>query len=344
MYQYNRELQDALALQEVLLIALLALCAILFIIIARNWYNLYQKRSFRKKYKQTTLELINKNLELKTQQKFAEDFQSDNYKLRAEVDELLVRFKKQEKDFHKTLLEKAEELDLREQRLKHQRDAYEKSAGFKDVEINNTRLGAHFLKNVISHIYEDLEAERPKQINILGLYIGSKELKNQKIPIKALRNIFNLLDYTVAVLKEDLVTIEEEIKNIEIFIAVIKYLKPKAKIHFINNLQQGRKGALKIKPTLFFPFIENALKHGSLNTENSTITIEVHQLEPAVISYTVENSCETDSSALPAEQTNTSFGLSALKNLLDVYYPQNILKCGLVTENYYSSKLEIHLD
>lgn len=347
MYQYQRELQEALELQQSLVMIILILTAILILVIVRNWYNLYKKRSFRKKLKQSEQNLNNKDEELQRQNLIIKDnegFKIENRTFRVNLEKLRIKFDEQEKNFNKTLLEKAEELERRERKLEYQRNAYEKSAGFKNVEINNTRLSAHFLKNVISHIYGDLEAERPKQLNVFGLYIGSKEVQNQIIPIIALRNIFKLLDYTVAVIKHDFVIIDQEVENIKVFIDVIKYFKPDTKIKFKNNLKPKNKESLKIKPTLFFPFLENALKHGSLNKEESALIIEIQHEEPSSIIYSVENTCEPLTSKKLEEKSQSSFGLLALKNLLDVYYPQNKLQCGLLSESRYLSKLEIHLD
>jgi hypothetical protein len=62
------------------------------------------------------------------------------------------------------------------------------------------------------------------------------------------------------------------------FLELIQFLKPNAKILLQDSLSINQKNTIKIKPTLFFSFLENALKHGSLNDEGSFINGENEKL------------------------------------------------------------------
>lgn len=330
MYQYNSALQQALEENEMLNVLVEILVFLLILIFIRNLYNLIKKRSYRKKFR--TLEK-----QYKSDQETIEIQQEDLEILKTEGLSLERKLNEQKKYFTYKIQEKEEELKKRESNLEYQRNAFEKYAGFKIVDANNSRLGAHFLKNVISHIYEDLEEIHSGQISNEKLKIEAKTL----LPIKVLKDIFTLLDYTVAVIQRDTVPIKEEIKHIKLFIAVINYLKPKTAVDLTVNLPQEDLESLQIRPTLFFPFIENALKHGDLNRDDSKITIEADKISDNKLIYTVINSCERISAAKKETDGKNEFGLNALKNLLDTYYPKNELESRPITHNLYLSRLVI---
>ncbi|MGO4912043.1 hypothetical protein [Leeuwenhoekiella sp. W20_SRS_FM14] len=330
MYQYNLSLQQALEENEMLNVLVEILVFLLILIFIRNLYNLIKKRSYRKKFK--TLEK-----QYKSDQETIVIQQEDLDILKTESLNLERKLNEQKKYFTSKIQDKEEELKKRESNLEYQRNAFEKYAGFKIVDANNSRLGAHFLKNVISHIYEDLEEIHSSQMSSEKLNAEAKTL----LPIKALKDIFTLLDYTVAVIQRDTVSINEEIKHIQLFIAVINYLKPKTTVDLTLNLTLKDLQSLQIRPTLFFPFIENALKHGDLNRDDSKIIIEADIKSDNRLIYTVLNSCECISVAKKETDGKNEFGLNALKNLLDTYYPKNELESRPITHNLYLSKLVI---
>ena len=333
MHQYRSSLQQALEENEMLHVFVTILVFLLLLFFIRNLYNLYRKRSYRKKLRKLEHEFSATQETLQKQERILGEFEV----LKAEKQNLQNKLREQKDQFSKRLHEKEEELKKREFNLEYQRNAFEKYAGFKIVDANNSRLGAHFLKNVISHIYEDLEEIHSAQTSNEKLQVEAKTL----LPIKALKDIFTLLDYTVAVIQRDTVPIKEEIKHIQLFIAVINYLKPKTMVDLTVNVPQPDLESLQIRPTLFFPFIENALKHGDLNRDDSKITIEAEVTSDNRLTYTVLNSCERI--AAPKKETagKSEFGLNALKNLLDTYYPKNELESRPITHNLYLSKLVI---
>ena len=332
---------------EHLIIIALILFALLVLLIIRNWYNLYKKRSFRKKNKQITEQLeatqiaitnyddklrIITKLERKLTSKHTEVFQ-----LQQEIEDYKQKF-------FSTLSEKEREIALHKEEINHQQKAYERYVNFKNVEANNTRLGAHFIKNVISQIYDDMEQTDNSYKSFLGINykIGNNKIKVP--PIKALKNIFKLLDYNVSALNKENTSLEEELEHINMFLDLIKYLKPNTNIQFDNSLKQEQKENIKIKPTLFFPFVENALKHGSLNNTDSFISIVLKANKNKQLSYCLVNSAEQRLDYETKVVESSNFGLNALQQLLTAYYPNSKLEHKTLPNNQYLSELTLSLN
>jgi len=281
-------------------IVALILLALLLLLILRNWYNLYKKRSFRKRNKKNNEELKQQSKQLKVALKSIAKHNEDIKKLAFLKEELkskdsqilhlnqdLEDFKN---NFYSTLNKKDIEIAKQKEKSNHQQRAYERFVNYKNVEANNTRLGAHFIKNVISQIYEDIEQTDNRYKSFLGISYKIGGNKNKLPPIKALKNIFKLLDYNVSALNKDNTSLEEELEHINMFLDLIKYLKPNTNIQFDNSLKQEQKENIKIKPTLFFPFVENALKHGSLNNTDSFISIVLKENKNKELNYCLVNS------------------------------------------------------
>lgn len=260
--------------------------------------------------------------------------------------ELLLRQEKimfLEKELKTIKLDSEKEISTLGQKINHQQRAFEKFADYKSVEANNTRLGAHFIKNVINQVYSDLESARSNYKTLWGIHYKIGKSKMGIPPIYALKNIFKLLDYNVAALNKTAISITEELKYIEMFLELIRYLKPNAKIELKNLLNDEQRSTLEIKPTLFFPFVENALKHGSLNDENSFISIEVEQGENNRLNYSLINSVELrpEYAAVQSIKTDSGFGLNALEQLINTYYPGSKLSHEALPNKQYLSRLTL---
>lgn len=342
MYEDYRiiELKSQVDILQTVLLILIVLLVLFFI---RNLYNLIQKRNYRKKYRrlidgQTAVDnrLIEHQQLIK---KLESDALSEKQKNEMRVGEL-------ESSLNEIETIKVDiEARLKEQRElgEYQRKALEKFANYKAIDANNTRLGAHFIKNVISHVYQNLEVAQDKSSSIFSFSLSPKGNSDVKISVGALKNMFALLDYNVSAGHKEKVTIEEEITHLKKFIDLLRFLKPKSKITLINNMDDQTTKRLKIKPTLFFPFLENALKHGSLNGVDSFIAIHVNCLKGTQISYEVQNSCETIAKQESNIDCTSPFGLNALKKLIDIYYPNSNFNHQLVGTDRYVAQLELTL-
>lgn len=345
MYPYSEYLQQKEIIEQ-LFVVILVLLGILVVIIFRNWYNLYKKRSFRKKNKLLLeeLEVVQRDLSHYNKQLINKKLVEKNLsKKHTEIFELESKITAYKNTFETTLADKEKEIAEQNEVIKYQQKAYERYVNFKNVEANNTRLGAHFVKNVISQIYEDLEEIEKGYKTFLGFQYKSRHTKKKIPSIKALKYIFKLLDYNVSALNKESTTIEEELAHIHMFLELIKYLKPNAKIALNNSLNKEQNNAIKIKPTLFFPFVENALKHGSLNDSNSFISIDLKENEDKQLSYCLVNSAEHPFTTELDKNTTSKFGLHALKQLIDAYYPGSKIEHASLPNKQYMSQLTLTL-
>ena len=190
-----------------------------------------------------------------------------------------------------------------------------------EIKASNTRLSAHFLKNILLKIYES-----QNQSNVLGFLKSSKQLTKDVI-----FKLHKLLDYNVSTLKKQNVDLNDEIEHIKIFLDIIKFLKPKVSIStkFPENTD------FKITPTLFFPFIENVLKHGDLNSDDSFINIEVIIIKNILL-YKVSNKVFD----IPNKKIEKGFGLTSLEKALQTYYKSYELDYKL-KDNIFEIELKI---
>lgn len=325
------------------------LLILLILVIIRNWYNLYKKRSFRKKNKKNEAQLKASLLNIAVYEKELQKINSLEKSLEMKQSELFLlqqKTKEQEEAFNTTLNEKNKEIAKQKSELNHQQKAYDRYVNYKNVEANNTRLGAHFIKNVISQIYEDLEDTKLNYKSFLGIHYTFNINKAQyNLPsLKALKNIFKLLDYNVSALHKEKTNIDDELIHIELFLDLIKYLKPNTKIELKNTLTKSQRSLIKIKPTLFFPFLENALKHGSLNQEAAFISIILKEDTNKQLSYCLINSSEQRIKQTHQMSQSSNFGLNALQQLLNAYYPNSTLEHKPLPNDQYLSKLTLSLN
>ncbi len=340
--KYLEALEDIELLEYIIFIIL----GILAVLVIRNWYNLYKKRSFRKKNKQLSAQLEAKQIAISNHDKQLENIKAVEQQLTEKHTEIfkLESILEDYKDkFYNTLSEKDKEIAQQKDAIDYQKKAYERYVSYKNVEANNTRLGAHFIKNVISQIYADLEDAETSYKSFLGFQYKKGEPLNKIPPIKALKNIFKLLDYNVSALNKESIIIEEELEHIHMFLELINYLKPNAKTELNNSLNKEQNNTIKIKPTLFFPFVENALKHGSLNDVNSFISIDLKQNEQKQLSYCLVNSAEQALDTNLHKSTTGKFGLHALKQLIDAYYPGSKIEHASLPNKQYMSQLTLTL-
>lgn len=332
---------------EVLSAVVIVLLILFLLLVIRNWYNLYKKSSFRKKNKKLIQDIQSLETQLNhqvEQQHLIHGLEEKLSVKNLEILELEEDIEKYKQKFYETLSEKDREIAAHKESIDHQKKAYERYVIFKSVEANNTRLGAHFIKNVISQIYDDLDATESSYRSFLGIrYQLSKN--DKKLPsIKALKNIFKLLDYNVAALNKYSISLKEELEHINMFLELIKYLKPNATIKLNNSLNISLNNSLKIKPTLFFPFVENALKHGELNQPGSFIRIDLEELTDQQLSYCLTNSAYSPSKNKLLNEITSSFGLQALKQLIDAYYPGSTLEHNAIENEQYKSQLTLKLN
>ncbi|WP_178989024.1 LytS family sensor histidine kinase [Winogradskyella schleiferi] len=342
-YKYLEALEEIDILESFIFI----LFCVLVLVVIRNWYNLYKKRNFRKKNRQLKAQLEASQLGIANFDKELQKIASLENALankHSEIFQLQQEIEDYKQKFFATLSEKDKEIAKQKETNNHQQKAYERYVNYKNVEANNTRLGAHFIKNVISQIYEDLEETEESYKSFLGISYKTNTAKSKLPSLKALKSIFKLLDYNVSALNTEKTSIDDELMHIKMFLDLIKYLKPNTKIELKNRLTEAQLNRIEIKPTLFFPFVENALKHGSLNEEASFISIVLKENTDKQLSYCLVNSAEQRIEQEDKITQTSNFGLNALQQLLNAYYPNSSLEHKTLPNNQYLSELTLSLN
>lgn len=323
-------------------IRLIVIPFFLFVILLffRNFWNWIMKRNYRSKYRRLSkerLEFVPKIDRLKINQT----------KLLSEKDALnrtIRSLKQKQSAIHKDFKQK--EIELEEKRLKekeryekkiddfkYERIFYEKSLKQTEVKASNTRLSAHFLKNVLLKVQQAYNEQQINKVKVFGNLFFIEKQKNELLPIDVLTKINQLLDYNVSTIKSLKVSLNEEVKNVLLFLDIVQFLKPNLKIkhHFKKNYK------LDISPTLFFPFIENALKHGDLNSKDSFLIIDLIIIKNTLL-YRVTNS----SFNIKNKKFEKGFGLNSLEKALDTYYKNTELEF-IPSENEFISELKIEI-
>ena len=317
---------------------------LIIILIVRNLYNVSKKRAFKKKLKSEIEKhkaIVDKYNEQAPQ---IEELGSKLQIKIEEIDTLKIEHELTIKKLQDAISFKDKEIEKEIEKFNHQGNAYEKYIDYKNIDIDNTRLGPHFIKNIITQIYQDLDKKEPSYIKILGFKFNVNQ-SNHKIPsIKALKDIFKLLDYNVAGAKEDAICINKELNQVNVFLELIKYLKPNAKIELKNSLNINDDNEIMIKPTLLFPFIENALKHGNLNNHDSFVLVSLKKNNEKQLTYSIINSVESRNDNNTTLESESNFGLSAFNKLVKAHYPGSSLFHKELENNQYLSELTINLN
>jgi LytS/YehU family sensor histidine kinase len=327
---------------EEILHVLSILAILLILLFLRNFWNWIMKRNYRSKFRRlsvdyqeqvSTIDKLNLNqTKLLTKKKESEEIIHQLKKDKVTVEN---SFKEKEKTLRQKRVLEKEAFEKKIDDFKYERIFYKENLKQTEVKASNTRLSAHFLKNVLFKIQETYKEQQINKINVFGnLYFIEKQNKNDLLPIDVLTKINQLLDYNVSTLKEYKVNLSQEVNQIIQFLDIIKFLKPNLKITHNFN----KKYKIEISPTLFFPFIENALKHGNFNESNSFLNIELIIIKNTLL-YKVTNS----SFSLKNKPFEKGFGLSSLEKALETYYKNSEIEFTPL-KNKFIAELKIEVE
>jgi len=323
--------------KEQLYILLFIVFGFLALFFFRNMWNWYQKRRYRNKYKVLNVAFDNLNhIADELEENETESFKKikglstlikelKNSKLATIRD-----FKKKERELNERRLMDKEKYKHELENFNYERLFYKERIKHNEVQASNTRLGAHFLKNVLFGIQKEYENQSKHKFSFFGKTILIEEKKKKALlPSEILPKLNRLLDYNVSTINERKISLSEEVDHIKVFLEIITFLKPKLKIsHNLNDNYD----IFKISPTLLFPFVENALKHGDSNSDTSFLQLDLSVLENS-LSYQVTNSAFNTKS----EKTHQNFGLESLEKALKTYYKEYDLDCNLNTNQFIAT-------
>jgi len=154
-------------------------------------------------------------------------------------------------------------------------------------------------------------------------------------PAKASETINKLscfLRYVYTNSEKDRVSLTSEIEYIENYIELQSLrLGNDVKVELDKVLQEN----IQVVPMLFLPFIENAFKHGLLDTEH-----------PLKVKFSIKNSelifeCINSTAAENSTNPDSGFGLSNIIKRLDLMYPSKYNLNIANKENTYSVSLKL---
>jgi two-component system LytT family sensor kinase len=152
----------------------------------------------------------------------------------------------------------------------------------------------HFLFNTLNNIY-------------------ALARKRSEHTADVVMRLSKLLRFILYESKNDLITIADELKILDDYIALEKMRYDRLSIHFQRDIDDSLH---KIAPLLLLPFVENAFKHGASESRfDSFIRIQV-QLQQGRLTFNIENTKENHT----PEEIRDNIGLRNVRRQLELMY------------------------
>ena len=162
-----------------------------------------------------------------------------------------------------------------------------------------------------------------------------KTLRASSKAADAIENFSEMLRFSLKTGTNNFVLVKEESEYIENFIAIQRCLTTKIYSEFDSNLEVENN--CYIIPGILSTFVENAFKHGVLNQKEKPIIINL-SVEKYSLSFIVKNK-----KANKKMTVSTGIGLSNVKQVLKIYYPNNHSLIIDEDDTSYCSKLTLNL-
>ncbi|MBA4057509.1 MAG: hypothetical protein C0490_22530, partial [Marivirga sp.] len=181
---------------------------------------------------------------------------------------------------------------------KQSKEDYQKLAREKveaELRFLKIQLNPHFLFNTLNNLY----------------YLTTE--KSEKAP-QAILQLSEMLDYVLRSGKLVMVSLEEELKQVENYIS-LELLRYEDRVQ-IEKTVQGQIDGCKIGPMLLITLIENAFKHGVMKVAGKSwikLTIETNAKRTRI---SISNSWKNNASG-------NGIGLANLRGQLDLLYGRN---------------------
>lgn len=162
-----------------------------------------------------------------------------------------------------------------------------------EIKFLKAQINPHFIFNTLNNIYS-------------MVYFKSEGA------LSAIEKLSNIMRFTTYQSQKDQITLTDEIDYIRSFIEL------EALRHEVNDWVNWdlkiSNTTIYIAPYILSPFLENALKHGSISSE-TPIHIKL-QATPADLSFTIINTIGTH-----LKDNTPGIGIANLKRRLEIYYP-----------------------
>ncbi len=175
----------------------------------------------------------------------------------------------------------------------------------------------HFLFNTLNNIY-------------------ALARKRSEHTAEVVMRLSKLLRFILYESKSELITVADELKILDDYIALEKMRYERLTIHFQREIDDNSQ---QIAPLLLLPFVENAFKHGASESRfDSYIRIQV-QLQQGRLTFTIENTKENHTS----EEIRDNIGLRNVRRQLELMYRDYDLQLQNELQ-VFSVKLYINLN
>ncbi|UOE38918.1 sensor histidine kinase [Chryseobacterium oryzae] len=192
----------------------------------------------------------------------------------------------------------------------------------KVIESNKLEIHAHQLKeNALQSELEILKLQLDPHFLFNNFSILTQLIETDKEAAHAfLSNLSRVYRYILTTAKKDMVSLDEELKFVEMYFHLIK-IRHRESIHLEINVKDGDKGK-GIPPVTLQLLIENAIKH-NISTLKQPLTIFIESDENCVI--TVKNNLQR----INIDYKSTGMGLKNIREryqLLQGKMPEVITK------------------
>ena len=179
------------------------------------------------------------------------------------------------------------------------------------------QVNPHFLFNSLNNIY--------------GLLMEDQEKAGD-----SLLTLSGLLRYLIYSGSQSLVSLEEEVKFIEDYVAMERLrLGEKCKIEI---KKEGYFSGKQIPPFMLIPFVENAFKHGTYSTVNESFIDIQLEAERDALSFQIQNSFKTHK-----EKSTGGLGIVNVQQRLELEMPERYALDINKQENVFSVNLKLEL-
>lgn len=161
-----------------------------------------------------------------------------------------------------------------------------------------------------------------------------------KQTVQSVESLSGIFDYMLYDAQQRYVPLRKEVKFAQEYLQLFRLqLKPHVKVNVDFSIDEDEfHERHQIPPMIFAHFIENAFKHGDLETESAFIHIKLELLEPNEIVYSVRNRV-----ADAKNRQKGGLGYVKLKERLDLLYGQHYQLDHASTGDSYTANLKLRL-
>ncbi|MES2797177.1 MAG: histidine kinase [Bacteroidota bacterium] len=169
-------------------------------------------------------------------------------------------------------------------------------------------------------------------LNSINALIGSKPNEARKM----INQLSDFLRYTIKKEESEMVTLEEEISHLELYLEI-------EKVRFGNRLStqfeiEEASKSLKIPALLLQPIVENAIKFGLYDTlEKVEIGLNANY-EANILKIKITNPFDPQTTQYPK---GTGFGLASVKKRLQLIFFRNDLLKTEIVDNIFTTEISI---